>query len=153
MSAAEAEISGLLDRAYHFTYGDGADPRTGNALATEAVGRGLLALIPLVKEIGDQLDTLPRAFRCDEVDRQGQRCIRSVGHEGPHSAGDRDRLDTAPRPTHTVDGDEFVYDGIGRQEIERLRSLLSHEDRGRLTTWEIVEIAADELARARAVQS
>jgi hypothetical protein len=60
MNAAEHEISTLLDRAYHFTYGDGADPRTGNALATEAVGRGLLALIPLVREIGDQLDTLPR---------------------------------------------------------------------------------------------
>lgn len=53
------------------------------------------------------------------------------------------------RPTHTVGGDEFVYDGIGKAEINRLRSLLSHEDRDRLTTWEVVEVAADELAAAR----
>lgn len=53
------------------------------------------------------------------------------------------------RPTHTHAGDEFVYDGIGKTELERLRSLLSYEDKASLTTWEIIEIAGDELAAAR----
>lgn len=71
MAGSLRELEGLLERANHFTYGDGGDSRVGQALATEAVGRGLLALIPLVKEIGDQLDTIPRrepVIDCEVVD-------------------------------------------------------------------------------------
>lgn len=45
-------------------------------------------------------------------------------------------------------GTEFVRDRIGRRELDRLRSMLSHSDREVLSTWEVVEIAADELVRA-----
>ncbi|MFI1767495.1 hypothetical protein ACH41H_36360 [Streptomyces sp. NPDC020800] len=37
------EAERLLARAHHYTYGDGADPLTGQALATEAIGHALLA--------------------------------------------------------------------------------------------------------------
>src|SRR6266498_1491299 len=40
---------------------------------------------------------------------------------------------------------KFVYDRIGKTELDRLRGLLTHSDRDQLTTWEVVEIAADEL--------
>lgn len=85
LSAQVREIKSLLDRAHHFTYGDGADPEVSQALATESIGRALLALIPLVAEIGDQLDRLPTAMRCSEVDRHGQRCHKAIGHAGKHS--------------------------------------------------------------------
>jgi hypothetical protein len=38
------EAERLLARAHHFTYGDGASPAVGAALATEGVGHALLAL-------------------------------------------------------------------------------------------------------------
>lgn len=38
------EAEHLLDRANHYTYGDGGDVATGQAFATEAVGHALLAL-------------------------------------------------------------------------------------------------------------
>lgn len=38
------EAERLLDKAHQYTYGDGADVATGQALATEAVGHALLAL-------------------------------------------------------------------------------------------------------------
>lgn len=34
-----------LDKAYHFTWGDGGDPVVGQALATEAVAYAVLALV------------------------------------------------------------------------------------------------------------
>ena len=37
------EAERLLARTHHYTYGDGADPTTGNALAAEAIGHALLA--------------------------------------------------------------------------------------------------------------
>jgi hypothetical protein len=37
------EAEHLLDRAHHYTYGDGADPVTGGALAAEAQAYALLA--------------------------------------------------------------------------------------------------------------
>jgi len=37
------EAERLLKQAYHYTYGDGADPVTGNALASAAIGHALLA--------------------------------------------------------------------------------------------------------------
>lgn len=37
------EAEWLLTRAHHYTYGDGADPTTGAALATEALGHAMLA--------------------------------------------------------------------------------------------------------------
>lgn len=38
------EAERLADRAHHFTYGDGGDPVTGAALATEAQVHATLAL-------------------------------------------------------------------------------------------------------------
>ncbi|MFJ2882378.1 hypothetical protein ACIQGT_14335 [Streptomyces sp. NPDC093108] len=38
------EAERLLVRAHHFTYGDGADPVTGHALAAEAQAHATLAL-------------------------------------------------------------------------------------------------------------
>ncbi|MFE2045705.1 hypothetical protein ACFXAZ_33280 [Streptomyces sp. NPDC059477] len=38
------EAERLLDRAHHFTYGDGGDPVTGAALATAAQAHATLAL-------------------------------------------------------------------------------------------------------------
>lgn len=38
------EAERLLDRAHHFTYGDGGDPTVGAALATEAQAHATLAL-------------------------------------------------------------------------------------------------------------
>lgn len=40
-----SEAERLLSQAHHFTYGDGADPVTGQALATEAIGHALLAVV------------------------------------------------------------------------------------------------------------
>ncbi|MET9122979.1 hypothetical protein [Streptomyces sp. NPDC004528] len=37
------EAEQLLARAHHYTYGDGADPVTGHALATEALAHATLA--------------------------------------------------------------------------------------------------------------
>ncbi|MCC9154881.1 hypothetical protein LZP81_30925 [Streptomyces parvulus] len=37
------EAERLLDQAHHYIYGDGADPVTGAALASEAIGHALLA--------------------------------------------------------------------------------------------------------------
>ncbi|MER8083796.1 hypothetical protein ABTZ57_01205 [Streptomyces sp. NPDC094048] len=39
-----SEAERLADRAHHFTYGDGADPAVGLALATEAQVHATLAL-------------------------------------------------------------------------------------------------------------
>jgi hypothetical protein len=38
------EAERLLDKAHHYTYGDGADPTTGAALAAEATGHATLAV-------------------------------------------------------------------------------------------------------------
>lgn len=38
------EAERLADQAHHYTYGDGADPVTGAALAAEAQARATLAL-------------------------------------------------------------------------------------------------------------
>lgn len=38
------EAERLLDKAHHYTYGDGADPTTGAALAAEATGHATLAI-------------------------------------------------------------------------------------------------------------
>ncbi|SFF12084.1 hypothetical protein SAMN05216251_108249 [Actinacidiphila alni] len=38
------EAERLLDRAHHYTYGDGGDPITGTAFATEAAAHATLAL-------------------------------------------------------------------------------------------------------------
>ncbi|MEV5449981.1 hypothetical protein [Streptomyces sp. NPDC052535] len=40
-----SEAERLLSQAHHYTYGDGADPVTGQALATEAIGHALLAVV------------------------------------------------------------------------------------------------------------
>lgn len=61
--------------------GDESDQRAAQVHA-------ILALVPLLREIGDQLDTLHlRLSRCDEVDRLGQHCVLRPGHEGLHRAG------------------------------------------------------------------
>lgn len=77
-----------LDTSVRHT--DSADPRDKEIAthrALQSIGYALLALAPAIIEIGDQLDRLPRALRCDEVDRLGQRCVRSIGHQGNHRAG------------------------------------------------------------------
>jgi hypothetical protein len=77
-----------LDKAWHYTYGDGADPVTGQAFATMAVAEALVAIAPLIREIGDQLDTFPRSpRRCDEIDSMGQQCNLRFGHVGGHRVG------------------------------------------------------------------
>ncbi|MBA9003754.1 hypothetical protein [Thermomonospora cellulosilytica] len=50
----------LVDQAHHFTYGDGADPVTGAALAAEAQTHAILALV-------DALTTPTRAAVPDSV--------------------------------------------------------------------------------------
>jgi hypothetical protein len=41
----KAEAERLADKAHHFTWGDGADPVTGAALAAEAQVHATLALV------------------------------------------------------------------------------------------------------------
>jgi hypothetical protein len=47
------EAERLADQANHFTYGDGADPVTGAALAAEAQVHATLARIALAVELAD----------------------------------------------------------------------------------------------------
>jgi hypothetical protein len=46
----------LAGRANHYTYGDGADPVTGNALATEAVAHAINAQTAVLVTIAEILD-------------------------------------------------------------------------------------------------
>lgn len=85
---ASVRARSLLETSYrHTDSGDPLDAKIATHTALQGIGYALLALIPLVREIGDQLDRIPRALRCDEVNRLGQRCVRRIGHEGHHSAG------------------------------------------------------------------
>lgn len=59
-----------------------------------------------------------------------------------------ERTDGVSRFAH--DGDALIYDGIGKRELDRLRSLLTHRDRDQLTTWEVIEVAACRLVIALA---
>ncbi len=54
------EAERLADRAHHFTYGDGGDPVTGAALATEAQVHATLALVAAqTAPAAPQLETEP----------------------------------------------------------------------------------------------
>lgn len=57
-----ARAQRLLDRAEHFTYGDGADPVTGAACAAQAQAHAALALVAATVDAADEkgLDTVTR---------------------------------------------------------------------------------------------
>lgn len=50
-----AAAAALADQANHFTYGDGADPAVGLALATEALARAALAHVALLADMAPTL--------------------------------------------------------------------------------------------------
>lgn len=50
------ESNRLADRAQHYTYGDGANPVTGNALATEALVHAVNAQTAILVTIAEILD-------------------------------------------------------------------------------------------------
>ncbi|WP_331738626.1 hypothetical protein [Embleya sp. NBC_00896] len=79
----------LLDRAHHFTYGDGADPVTGHALATEALGHIALA----------ELAFKAACLTPDDMDPQSRR-------EWREAVGIDDRT---VHPDAEHDGDEGVF--------------------------------------------
>lgn len=73
----------------HTDSSDPGDNRIATHMALQGIGWALLALVPLVREISDQLDTFPRpgpqcAYR-DPVG--GRRCHLEPGHDGGHRIG------------------------------------------------------------------
>jgi hypothetical protein len=58
----------LTDQAHHYTYGDGADPVTGNALANEATARAINGLTAIMVTIAEILDHMAGGGRHFELD-------------------------------------------------------------------------------------
>lgn len=51
-----AEAEHLVERAYHYIYGDGADPATGAGFAAMAQAHATLATIPATPRRGDEFE-------------------------------------------------------------------------------------------------
>lgn len=58
----------LIDQAHHYTYGDGADPVTGNAFASEAVAHAINAQTAALVLIAEILDHMAGDGRHVELD-------------------------------------------------------------------------------------
>jgi len=76
------EAERLLKKATHYSYGDGADPVTGAALAAEAQVHATLALAAATRDAG-----IPRGQVLVEQCRTaesayGRQCTKAEGHKG-----------------------------------------------------------------------
>lgn len=102
------EANRLLGRAHHYTYGDGADPVTGNALATEAVAHALqgltAAVVMLTEAQPDNLyeldgwrEVIPRAPLPTCRSKEARRSECTERH-----TEDCDYADPPPEPKHEL---------------------------------------------------
>ncbi|MFI0576163.1 hypothetical protein [Streptomyces tendae] len=88
-----SEAERLLSQANHYTYGDGADPVTGQALAVEAIGHALLAVV--ARQEGEkssrEADATPRGEQPITVTAHPTRCWPCMTEDCPgvpHPVGD-----------------------------------------------------------------